>query len=299
MELRSVRPEEFDLGLGRLRVLPEATVRQMAVSLQRQGQLAPVVASRQEGRLVLVDGFVRHAAATRLGLESLWVEVVELSAVQMKAQVYLRNRERGLWLLEECRLVHELNRVDGLSQVEIADLLERHKSWVCRRLGLYRSLSPHVRDDGALARLGQGSIRRLALLPACNQEELVAAALREALAPREAAQLIDLWRRADGPGARQYLLEHPREAVRLARSCARTGSADPRLGEAGQYVVDGLIALERVSLRVLQRLRRGVEDVPAEGLGTVEGVLERAVGRCEEVFAGVRRWLERTGGCDA
>lgn len=174
MERRRIALDELDLTLGRLRRLPEGEVSRMVASLGSKGQLSAVVAARQGEALVLVDGFVRVLAARRLGLSELWVEVIEVTTAQMKAQVYLRNRERGLLLLEECRLVHELNRADGLGQVEIGELLERHKSWVCRRLGLYRALSPHLRDDGSLHRLGSGSIRQLALLPHRNQEEVVA-----------------------------------------------------------------------------------------------------------------------------
>lgn len=95
MELRSVEPSALDLSLGRLRQLPEAAVRAKEASLRAKGQLSPLVAAEHEGLLMLIDGFVRHLAAVRLGLDHVLVEVVRLSAVQMKAQVYLRYRERG------------------------------------------------------------------------------------------------------------------------------------------------------------------------------------------------------------
>ena len=138
MLLRREEPVALDLSLGRLRQLPEPVVRRMVESLRSKGQLTPLAVAEHEGRLMLVDGFVRHLAAVRLGLETVLVEVMQLSPVQMKAQVYLRNRERGLLLIEECRLVRELVEVDRLNQVEVGDLLERHKSWVCRRLSLSR-----------------------------------------------------------------------------------------------------------------------------------------------------------------
>ena len=155
MELRHVEPSALDLSLGRLRQLPEAVVRAKESSLRTKGQLSPLVAAEHDGALVLVDGFVRHLAAVRLGLQQVAVEVVRLSPVQMKAQVYLRNRERGLVLIEECRLVRELCDVDGLSQVEVSDLLERHKTWVCRRLSLSREVSPHLLNDLSLGLLGR------------------------------------------------------------------------------------------------------------------------------------------------
>ena len=101
MELRHVDPAGLDLSLARLRQLPEAAVKAKEASFRSKGQLSPLVAaSDEDGRLVLVDGFVRQLAAVRLGLESVLVEVVQLSPSQRKAQVYLRNRERGLQLIE-------------------------------------------------------------------------------------------------------------------------------------------------------------------------------------------------------
>ncbi len=293
MELRRVGVELLDLALGRLRLLPGPVVHQMVQSLRHKGQLSPVVATEREQRLVLVDGFVRHAAALRLGLDELLVEVTPLGDVEMKTQVYLRNRDRGLMLLEECRLIHELNRVDGLDQVEIGELLERHKSWVCRRLGLYRALSPVLRKEGALHRLGGGSIRRLALLPHRNQVELFTLIEAKALSPRNAATLLDLWRRATEPDARAYLQAHPREAIRRSRGKSTPEAADPRLGKGGQYVVDGLSVLEQVSRRIAKRIRKGTEDVPVEGVEAVERGLQRAERHWRDAVDAIRQWLGR------
>jgi len=48
----------------------------------------------------------------------------------------------------EALVVWELLEIEGLNQVEAADLLERHKSWVCRRLSMIRSLAPEIIHDG-------------------------------------------------------------------------------------------------------------------------------------------------------
>ena len=83
MELRRIAIDALDLVLGRLRVLPEPNVARMTDSLRRRGQLTPVVAARRGDDLVLVDGFVRRAAATRLQYEHLLAEIVELSDLQV------------------------------------------------------------------------------------------------------------------------------------------------------------------------------------------------------------------------
>ncbi|MDI6773488.1 MAG: ParB/RepB/Spo0J family partition protein [bacterium] len=275
MELREIPPEKLDLSLGRLRLMPEAAVREKEESLRSKGQLSPLVAAEIDGVLVLVDGFMRQAAARRLGLEHLVVEVVRVSAVQMKAQVYLRNRDRGMGLIEECRLVCELCETDGLNQVEVADLLERHKSWVCRRLGLYRGLSPRLWEDASVGLLDGGSLRRLARLPTRNQEELVTVARRDDLKAQETSALVHLWSRAEDPEARQYLLDNPRGAIELSRAASGC-AADPRLGEAGSGLLRDLVMVQQVILRLTRRLREGLGAVPDEGLCLLREAASRA-----------------------
>lgn len=265
LDVRRVPIKDLDLALARLRQLPEALVRAKVESLRRTGQLSPLVAADCDGTLVLVDGFLRHQAALRLGLDDLLVDVVRLDSAHMKAQLYLRNRERGLLLLEECRLVQELCDLDNLSQVEIADLLERHKSWVCRRLGLFRSLSPHLLAHDALGGLSGGSLRRLAQLQARNQEQLMAAANRDSITPCDIGALADLYRRAPDPLARGYVLEHPHDALERARRRSEQ-ALDPRLGEAGQELLNGLTALRQVSLRVARRATQGLGALPHDAV---------------------------------
>ncbi len=287
MELRTAAIASLDLTLGRLRQVPEAAVREKMASMRDKGQLTPVVAAAQDGVLVLIDGFVRHLAATRLGLASLLVEVVTCTPVQCKAQVYLRNRERGLLLIEECRLVRELAEVDGQSQVEIGELLERHKSWVCRRLGIAKNLSPHLWEDVALGELGEGSLRKLASLPARNQEELVAVARRDGLRPWQVAALLELWRQAIGADVREYLLAHPADAVQRSRA-GLMEAVDARLGKRGSEVVRSLLVVRQVCVRIERQMNQGLGEVAPEGKaalakayqGAQRGVAA-ALGQCE------------------
>ncbi len=295
MLLRHEDPAALDLSLGRLRQLPEPAVSRMVASLRSKGQLSPLAVAEHEGRLVLVDGFVRHLAAQRLGLESVLVEVVQVSAVQMKAQIYLRNRERGLLLIEECRLVRELVEVDRQSQVEVGDLLERHKSWVCRRLSLSRQVSPHLLDDVALGLLGEGSLRKLAQLPVRNQEELWAVAQRDGLGSRDTGELAELWQRAPDPESRGFLLAHPREALERARTKPKP-PVDPRLGAAGQELVAGLVSMRRLCLRLLRRLQDGLGEIPPEGVIRIVHARAQADEDCRLLLHEVSAWTVKANG---
>src|SRR5216110_2888495 len=61
--------------------------------------------------------------------------------------------------LEEAWIVQALVREDGLSQSEVAELLGRHQSWVCRRLALLEKLCADVQigTGGGVDRSGVGA----------------------------------------------------------------------------------------------------------------------------------------------
>ena len=294
MEMREVDPRGLSLVMRRLRQVPEAAVVAKQESMRSKGQLSPLVVAEHEGQLVLIDGFARQAAAVRLQLATVTVEVVKLTAVQMKVQLYLRNRERGLALLEECRLVRELCEVEGLSQVEVGGLLERHKSWVCRRLGIWKGLSPWLVTEGVIEQLESGAVRKLALLPACNQEQLVAVNQRHGLTGRDSSMLIDLWRRAPSGEARTYVLEQPRAAIELARSTAKR-QTDPRLGESAARVHESLTVMRQAALRVVRQMRAGIEQLPSEGMQMLRQVCQLAERDCPWALREVRRLVGSEG----
>ncbi len=97
----------------------------LAQSLERWGQLAPVVVCQREEQWHIVDGFKRLAAATRvLDWPTLLVRRLPADDERtVKAVVYALNRVgQHLQELEEAWLVQALVREDGLSQVETAEL---------------------------------------------------------------------------------------------------------------------------------------------------------------------------------
>jgi hypothetical protein len=168
--------------------------------------------------------------------------------------------------------------------------LERHKSWVSRRLSLWKALSPRLLAEGAMAELGAGSVRRLALLPVCNQEELVAVSRREKLSEQETALLIDLWRQAPDHEARRYLLGHPRSAIELARSHARE-KTDPRLGQSATRVLEGLVVMRQAALRVIRQVSHGVEELPEAAVHLLHEACELVERDCPWAIQEVRRVL--------
>ncbi len=237
-DLLHLKREEIGEHYGRYRLhVPEAE-RAMARSLKRYGQLSPVVVCRRYERYELIDGFKRLAAARSLvEIEYLSARLMEADERSAKAAIYGLNRAGSRTReLEEAWIIHALVREDGMSQVAVAELLGRHKSWVCRRLALIERLGSKARDDLRVGLLSPTSARQVVRLPQGNQAEVLDAVRREALSGAELAGVVDLWLGCADRSQQQYILAHPREALRQAKGLSHAAGRDPRLSEAGNHV---------------------------------------------------------------
>ena len=88
--------------------------------------------------------------------------------------------------------MHALVREDGLSQVEVAELVGRHKSWVCRRLALIEQLAKGPSDELRLGLLTPTFARQLTRLPRGNQAAALQTTRESSLTCRELAGVVDL-----------------------------------------------------------------------------------------------------------
>lgn len=239
---------ELGEGYRRYRLADPAAEEAMARSLHQYGQLSPLTACWRDGRAELLDGFKRRTAAGQVAWRTLSVRVVEMDERSAKAAIFgLNSVGRRPNELEEAWIVQALVREDGLSQVEAAELLGRHKSWVCRRLALLERLCAEGQADLRLGLLSAGLARQLTRLPTGNQAAVLTTARRASLTMVEVQGVIDLLRGAS-PEQQAYLLQDPRaallqtEGVRLVR--------DPRLSPAGNRLARQLSFL----LDLLSRL---------------------------------------------
>ena len=242
--------------------VPEAEA-SMARSLSRWGQISPIVVCQREETWELIDGFKRLAAARTLAaMTTLAARLVSADERQAKAAIYGLNRVgRRTDELEEAWIVQALVREDGLSQTEAAELLGRHKSWVCRRLALLEKLVEEARQDLRLGLVSPTTARQLVQLPAGNQLELLATARREALTGAEVRGLVDLLRGAPDRTREEFILSQPHEALRLAR-LTPTPAWDPRLSVQGNRVSRQVGLLLELLARIANWLRqRGRADL--------------------------------------
>jgi ParB-like chromosome segregation protein Spo0J len=236
--------EEIGERYSRYRLYTPEAERAMARSLSRYGQISPVVVCEREGVYELIDGFKRFSAARHLKpIPKLSCRLIEVDERGAKAAIYGLNRVGGRTReLEEAWIVHALVREDGLSQVEVAELLGRHKSWVCRRLALIEKLVPDAREKLRLGLLCPSAARELIRLPVGNQKELLPVIRREALSVPELNRVVDVLLRASDRSQQAYVLQQPREALAQDEH-APLPAQDPRLSAAANLVFKRLGSL--------------------------------------------------------
>jgi hypothetical protein len=263
-EVRPVQVESLRESYRRYR-LPDADGEgAMARSLVRYGQMAPIVVWLPEEVPEVIDGFKRVVAARQLHWPSLSARSLAADARTAKAAIYGLNRVgRPTREWEEAWLVHALVREDQLTQVEVAELLGRHKSWVCRRLALVEKLAAEAKDELRLGLVSATLARSLVRLPAGNQPALLAAVRRDGLSNTEVSGVIDVLLSTVGQEQQAYVLAQPRAALRQAQAVERPG-VDPRLSKRGNWVSRQLGQLLNELARMEHWLRhRGRADVTA------------------------------------
>jgi ParB/RepB/Spo0J family partition protein len=182
---------ELGERLAALRLCEAPALDAMRRSLERHGQLTPIVAFAEGDQLETLDGLKRLRAARALGWPTVAITMADVAdRIEAKVRLAELHQHRGLTELEQGWLVRSLYRDDKLSQPEIARRLDRHKSWVCRRLVLVEALDPAVQADVRLGLLAPRAAIALAALPRGNQVAASAVVIRRGLTVAQTARLV-------------------------------------------------------------------------------------------------------------
>lgn len=254
-EVRPLPVEALGEHYRRYRLADLAAEEAMVRSLQRYGPQSPVVVCMREEVPELIDGFKRRAAAPRVpGMRTLSVRVLEIDERLAKAAIRgLNSIGQPTSELEDAWIVQALVREDGLSQVEVAGLLGKHKSWVNRRLAMLERLCPEAKEELRLGLVSPSLARQLVRLPAGNQAAVLAMPRRQSLTAQEVSGVIDL---LQGAGEEQaaFVLSRPREALAQTRSLP-VALRDPRLSGAGNWLAKHLGQALEALVRIENWLR--------------------------------------------
>jgi len=213
MEKQTVDLHLLELRYAHIRVKNEARVRRLADSISRHGQLeAMLTVEGEDNRLILVDGYQRHAALKYLGQDAGQVTIVDEPESQTLCQLLILRGERQWEAIEEAGLIQELHRRFRYSLSEIGKLIGRDKSYVKRRIDLLESLPEEI-----LSRVIAGTISTWAasrvLIPLARANSSAATRLashleREPMSTRELQVFYEHYQKANRQ-IRERMLDHP------------------------------------------------------------------------------------------
>ena len=278
--------------LSSLRLRPPETLREVERSLSRHGQIVAVVCNRQAGQLEVIDGFKRLVGARALGWSALRAEIHEVTGPAAKLLLWRSNARQELSDLEEAWLVRALYREDRLNQPQIAQLIGRDKSWVCRRLVLAEGLTSNVESDVRLGLISATAAREVGRLPRGNQEKAAQVIARRGLTTRQTTQLVDQLLAASDEEARTAVLAETERtsAPHIARGRRRVPVTP------GEAMIADAAALSsratRLQIRLLER--------PLASLGPeVERVVVGRLGELRTVVDALCRTLTHVGATSA
>lgn len=269
--IEEIAVSEIGEKYGVYRIVSPRADAAMVKSIRKYGQISPVVCVKGKDGYEMIDGFKRLRACRSLNQTTLRVKTMEVSGRVCKAAILQLNQSgRSINEMEEALVLQSLYREDGLTQIEIAALLGRDKSWVSRRISLIERLSEEVQEDIRLGLISVITGRDLSKLPRGNQKEAADAILKRRYTTREAAKLIG------------YLLSRPRweYSTILARLWEVVEPRQPKPRGLGAKLV---------SFRELcQTVLEGFQKCNPETRKSLSSLIEGAIGSAEEVVKTLR-----------
>ena len=235
-----------------LRIANPVAEQAMLRSMVKYGQQTPVVVCPiADGAPELLDGFKRLRVGRQLGIKELTVRTLDVGLRACKAAMLLLNRVgRPITSMEEALVVHSLCHEDFLTQVEIATLLNCHKSWVCRRLALIERLCDEAQESIRLGLLPASIGAELSRLQRCNQEHLLAAIRTQKLTWRENREVVAALS-SKPQREHEAILKDPRATVlRPDEEVFVAPAAEQGLSYPAKLLQRRLVGLERSCLEV-------------------------------------------------
>ena len=218
----------------------DAALDELAASIAARGVIQPIIVRPLgEGRYQLVAGERRWRAAQRAQLHEIPSLIRDLGEREVMALALIENLQRqDLNPIEEARAYHRLAEDEGLTQAEIARMVDKSRSHVANLQRLL-ALPEHVLAMVEDGRLAMGHAR--ALIGAPNASDIAEAAVAKHLSVREVERLVrrrqvgesaprrsravrDSADSADIAAVQGHLEEFLGLAVRI------NGDADPRSG---------------------------------------------------------------------
>ncbi|MCW8848804.1 MAG: ParB N-terminal domain-containing protein [Melioribacteraceae bacterium] len=131
----------LDLSYSHIRLTKKNDIKKIISSIDKYGQLTPVVVVLENDKFVLVDGYIRCNALQRLAKDIIKAEIWDCNISQALLLMLAEKQSRTWEAIEESLLIRELQTTYNLSQEKIANNIGKDQSWVSRRISLIEYLS--------------------------------------------------------------------------------------------------------------------------------------------------------------
>ena len=195
----------------------EAALDELAGSIATRGVIQPIIVRPQgNGRFQLVAGERRWRAAQKARLHDIPALVHELSDREVMALALIENLQReDLNPVEEAHAYQRLSDDEGMTQAEIARMVEKSRSHVANLLRLL-NLPTDVLDLVETGKLSMGHAR--ALIGHDNAAELALSAVKDNLSVRDIEKMVRQasHREPDGANGRSTVVGNAEENADIA-----------------------------------------------------------------------------------
>ena len=141
--------------------ISQEAIAELADSLQRQGQLQPILVTQTGNRFTIIAGHRRFLAARLLGWTQITAQVVTGTDLELHEISIAENLQReDLTPTEEARIVYQLHHEHGLELRAIMKMLNKGEGWVQARIDIF-FMPEYIRDEIASGKLSIGVARTL------------------------------------------------------------------------------------------------------------------------------------------
>jgi len=134
----------LDLRYAHTRIPKPKLLRMLMSSIERYGQLTPVVCVLQGPHLILIDGYLRVEALGHMAKDTVTASTWDSDEKEALLALLGRTQERQWEALEQAWIIRELAERFGYSQREIARSIGHDTSWVSRRVSLLDGLPEDI-----------------------------------------------------------------------------------------------------------------------------------------------------------
>lgn len=212
--ISSIAIKSINTRYSSMRLITPVQVQSMVCSMEKNGQLQPVIIRQEGTQNELIDGFKRYYAAERLQIENLEARIIDVPPILGKAMILSYNKTSGSLIdYEEGLVIQNLKTQHLMNQKEISELLDHSTTWVCRRLSLVEKLVPSVQDALRMGQITGGHARELVKLPRGNQQEFTLCLIANNLTTAQTSMLVSIYLESGTKEQLKWLLTNPLKAI--------------------------------------------------------------------------------------